>query len=61
MTTKRFREIIKRSMEETEIFVTDTIDMKDIRNTAKKMGMDDAILVAGDSEKEVFIVYIQKI
>lgn len=48
-------------MEETEIFVTDTIDMKDIRNTAKKMGMDDAILVAGDSEKEVFIVYIQKI
>jgi hypothetical protein len=56
MTSKNFKKYLDKIIELDGLFVTDTIDMKGIETP-----MDEVMYVAGDDEKEVFLIHIQKI
>lgn len=56
MTSKKFREKMVELIERSGDFTTDVIPMKDIGKLA-----DEVIYVAGEDDKTVFLLHIQKI
>ncbi len=61
MTTKTFKYKLVKLLENNGEFVTDVIDMDELKKDAKKQGFDDILYVAGEKEDEVFVLLIQKI
>lgn len=61
MKTTTFVRKLKKLIDESEDFVTDTIPMEDIKISSKIFGFDDVIYVAGEDHTQVFILHIQKI
>lgn len=61
MTTKKFKNKLVKLIEGSDEFVTDVIEMKEIRKMAKRAGFDDIVYVAGEDHNEVFLIHIQKI
>lgn len=61
MTTKTFSKKLKKLIEDSGLFVTDTIDLTGMKKTAKQSGFDDLILVVGEDETESFMLHVQKL
>lgn len=61
MNAKIFSRKLKKIIEDSDEFTTDTIDMKELKRDVKKQGFDDVILVAGEDSDEVFLMSILKI
>ena len=58
MTTKTFRNKLEKIIESSNEFVVDTIDMEELK---RDKFTDDIMFVAGEDEKSVFLLHIQKI
>lgn len=61
MTSKAFSKKLKKLIEDSNLFVTDTIDMTLLKKDAKQAGFDDIILVVGEDEEENFILHVSKV
>jgi len=60
MKTVTFVRELKKIIDRSGDFVTDTIDMRELKKTAKKQGKD-IIFVAGESSDEVFLLEVLKV
>lgn len=61
MGIKTFSDKLKKIIDKDGSFVTDTIDMEELKQSASEQGFDDAIFVAGEDHNEVFLLCVQKI
>jgi len=61
MKTKTFEKILIKTIEDDGRFITNSIDMKNIKGLTKAFGFDDAVCVVGEDMDEVFILCIKKV
>lgn len=61
MKAQTFVKKLRKIIENDGKFVTNAINMQEVRQHVKDFGFDDVIHIAGENEKEVFSLCVKKI